>query len=304
MKALLKQPWLNGWPLFWLVVLPISAGITLTMAGAPTDTGAGVSYLVGISVRCAVPWLFLVFGASAVQVLWPGAFSLWLLRNRKYFGLVFAAVMAWQAFFILWLVTVHRAYYVSEVYVLRDVIEGVLGYGFLAAMTVTSFAPVRRRLRPKTWKWLHKIGIYSLWVYAFSVYWWNLSYYASPRVIDYLYYLAALGSWGLRVAAWGKKRTQKRVRQAPSAQAQPAVMALGAVLLGSGLVATGTGALWQAHAGVLLVGHELTGWPERYLPYWPFEPFLPLLIILAGAALWVDGRAGLPAGARPDPSRS
>ena len=298
MKALLKQPWLNGWPLFWLCVLPLSAWIAWLMSQAATETGPGVSSMISISVRCAVPWLLLAFSGSAVQVLWPGAYSLWLLRNRKIFGLAFAAIMGWQAFFILWLVFGHSEYYFNEVFALRDMIEGVLGYSFLIAMTVTSFMFARKRLRPKQWKLLHKLGIYSLWIYVFSVYWWNLSYYEDPRPIDYIFYVGALGAWCLRAAAWGKKRSQKHARAMSKAGVdtvpQPALMALGALLLAFGFVAASTGVLWQPSAEATLWGYELTRWPELYLPYWPFEPFLPLLFIVVGTALWVDGRQGRP----------
>ena len=47
--------------------------------------------------------------------------------------------MAWQLLFILWLVGIHTEYYVNDVYVLSDVVEGVVGYTFLIAMVLTSF---------------------------------------------------------------------------------------------------------------------------------------------------------------------
>lgn len=294
MNQLSKTPWLNGWKLFWLIVLPLSALIVLAMVrmGSALDSGPGTSAMISLSVRTAVPWLLVAFAASSVQVLRPGALGLWMMRNRKFFGLAFAAMMAWQALFIILLVTRHREYYISEVYLLRDVLEGLIGYSFLIAMTITSFMPFRKRLRPKTWKWLHKIGIYSLWIYIFSVYWWNLSYYEDPRFIDFVYYIAAFSAWGLRAAAWGKKRYQKGSRKLPDATPQPAVAAMGALLVIFGVVAASTGLFWQPQAEQLLWGYEMTQWPELYLPYWPFEPFLPLPFILAGVALWADGRIG------------
>jgi hypothetical protein len=41
----------------------------------------------------------MAFAASSIRVLFPGPFSLWLLRNRKIFGLgliVAASGLAWQ----------------------------------------------------------------------------------------------------------------------------------------------------------------------------------------------------------------
>ena len=62
-----------------------------------------------------------------------------------------------------------------------------------------------RAVRFGQWKLLHKIGIYSLWIYAFSVYWWALFYYPNPVWIDHVYYWGGFLAWGLRAAAWRKK---------------------------------------------------------------------------------------------------
>lgn len=290
LKAQLKRPLLNNWRLFWLCMTPISLWLFTAMLRTDMATGEGVSAMISRSVRLAVPWLYLAFAASSVQILFPGALSLWWLRNRKIFGLLFAGAMAWQAFFILWLVTVQRAYYLSEVYVLRDALEGVIGYTFLVAMTATSFMPVRKRLKPKYWKWLHTIGIYSLWVYAFSVYWWALSYYENPGWVDFAYYYAGLAAWCLRALAWRKKRVQHLFRQSPARAPQVAMMAVGALVAAAGLLAANTGVLWQGPAEALLWGHSATRWAELYFPYWPFEPFLPLLVIAIG--LWISTRSG------------
>ncbi|MEX2495905.1 MAG: hypothetical protein WD448_07450 [Woeseia sp.] len=165
---LLKAPAINGWNLLRAVTAPISIAVLIAAVTAELSSGEGFSSLVQFSVRCAVPLLFVVFAASSIQVLFPGSFGRWLLRNREYLGLSFAAAMAWQGIFILWLVVGHTEYYVEEVYVLRDAIEGIIGYTFRLAMNVTSFPRGRRHLNPGKWRILHLSGIYFLWAYAFS----------------------------------------------------------------------------------------------------------------------------------------
>ncbi len=217
LNELLKSKMINGWNLFWLITTPISVVIVLTMTRLDLSGAEGVSSLIQLSVRFAVPWLYLVFAASAIQVIFPGLFSRWLLRNRKYIGLCLAVAMAWQLFFILWLTGVHTDYYVNEVYVLSDVVEGVIGYALLTAMVLTSFEFGRSRLTSKQWKLLHRSGIYWLWVYAWSVYWFNLFYYEEPAVtIDYIYYWGGLLAWGLRMSAWSKKRMKQSTVQNPA----------------------------------------------------------------------------------------
>lgn len=173
--------------------------------------------MIQLSVRCAVPWLYLAFAASSLQVVFPGTFSRWLLRNRSKIGLCFAAAMGWQLFFILWLVGIHTEYYVNDVYVLSDVVEGVVGYTFLIAMVLTSFKFGRSRLTRKQWKLLHTSGIYWLWIYAWSVYWFSLFYYQSaPVLLDYIYYWGGFLAWGLRLSAWSKKRWQRTAVPSPA----------------------------------------------------------------------------------------
>ena len=213
----LKSKMLNRWGLFCLISVPVSLLVISTMMRVDLSTPQGVSSMIQLSVRCAVPWLFVAFSASAVQTLFPGPFGRWLLRNRSYIGLSFAAAMAWQLTFILWLTGIHTEYYINEVYVLSDVVEGVGGYTFLIAMTLTSFKFGRKWLTPKQWRLLHLVGIYWLWIYAWSVYWFALFYYQSPAVfIDYVYYWGGLLAWLLRVAAWAKKSLRQSAVQDPA----------------------------------------------------------------------------------------
>lgn len=276
---------LNGWRLFWLITGPVSIVMLIAMARTELSSGPAVSAMIQLSVRCAVPWLYLAFAASSVQVLFPGAFSLWLMRNRKYLGLCFAAAMAWQGLFILWMVTVYRDYYVSEVYVLRDAIEGTIGYIFLFAMTATSFMPVRKHMKFRMWHLLHKSGMYFLWAYAFSVYWWNLFYYGNSLAIDYIYYWGGFLAWALRAAAWSRKRRRQDEKHVANQGGQPLLQGLGYAVVCVGLLAAALGLAWQKTAEQYLTGYAVTQWPETFLPYWPFEPFLPLFIIALGTYL-------------------
>jgi len=279
----LRHKAINGWRLFCLISGPISAVMVLAMARTELSTGEAVSSMIQLSVRCAVPWLYLAFAASSVQRLWGGAIGRWLLSNRKILGLSFAAAMAWQLLFIVWMVTVYRDYYVSEVYVLRDVIEGVGGYLFLIAMTFTSFRFGRRLLKPRSWKLLHKSGMYFLWAYAFSVYWWALFYYSDPVWIDYVFYWTGFLAWCLRAAAWCKERRELAAKT--GAAVRTGLVWAGALLIGLGLVAAATGRVWWEPAEEAMTGYAITRLPELYLPYWPPVAYLHVFIIAAGAFL-------------------
>lgn len=114
--------------------------------------------------------------------------------------------MAWQLFFILWMVIGFWDYYIEEAYSYFDLSEQLPGYLLLAAMVVTSFRFGRSKLSARQWKILHKCAIYFLWGVVWSTYWFELFYYEDIQVIDYVYYWAGFVAWGIRILAWSKKR--------------------------------------------------------------------------------------------------
>jgi hypothetical protein len=176
------------------------------------------------------------------------------------------------------------------VYVLRDAIEGVGGYLFLTAMTITSFRATRQHMKQKTWRLLHLSGIYFLWAYAFSVYWWAVFYYADPVPLDYVFYWGGFVAWVLRVAAWNKRRLMKRAINPAESGRQPVFGVLGFATVAFGFFAAAFGSLWYGIAERLLTGYAITRIPETYLPYWPFEPWLPLAIIALGTFFIANSR--------------
>jgi hypothetical protein len=285
LDEILKGRLINGWKLFWLISAPISLLIIQAAMRIDLSAAEAVSSMIQLAVRCAVPWVYVAFAASSLQVMFPGSFGRWLLRNRPMFGLCFAAAMGWQLLFILWLVGIHTEYYVDEVYVLSDVVEGVVGYAFLIAMTLTSFRFGRQLLTQKQWKLLHKSGIYWIWFYAWSVYWFNLFYYDGPALpIDYIYYWGGFLALGLRLCAWGKKRLSK-LNAGRERKLLFLVPGFIAVLLG--LAGSAFGSVWSPQVYDFLFGFRIVEAVDTFMPYFPLVPFYPILIIMLGALLIV-----------------
>lgn len=288
---MLASKTINAWRLFWLISVPMSMAMVVATMGADMSTAAGVSEMISFSVRCAVPFIYLVVAASAAQTLFAGPLSTWLLRNRKYIGLCFAVAMAWQGLFIFILSNYFREYYFDEVYLLRDELEGSIGYIFLPAMVLTSFHFGRKYLSLSQWKVLHRSGIYFLWAYPFSVYWWSVSYYANPGPIDYVFYWSGFLAFAMRIAAWGKKRQLAVQKDALLESAPLASRALGGALIVSGLFVAATGRYWQQAVTTLLTGTQWSADLVLWLPFWPFEPFLSLFVIGLGTLLMTNARS-------------
>ena len=291
LKSVLNNKAINGWRLFWLISIPMSVVMVIAMLGVDMSTGAGVSTMIGFSVRWAVPFIYLVVAASSVQILFPGPFPMWWLRNQKYIGLCFAVAMAWQGAFIFMMSLFFREYYYEDIYLLRDELEGSVGYIFLAAMVVTSFHFGRKYLTQKQWKLLHKSGIYFLWAYPFSVYWWNLSYYENPEPIDYVFYWSGFLAFALRIAAWSKKRLQAAKRNEPQSSTPLAFRLLGGAIIAFGLFVAATGLRWQEPVTAFLTTPKWSADLVLWMPFWPFEPYLSVFIIGLGTALLTKARA-------------
>ncbi|MFK7730559.1 MAG: hypothetical protein AB8B48_02965 [Pseudomonadales bacterium] len=259
--------------------------IALEMFKTGLSTGEAVSHMIGYAVRWAIPFIFLAIATSSLLVLFPGALTKWLMRNRKYLGLCFAVAMAWQGLFILIVSTVHRDYYLSDIFYFRDELEGTIGYLFLAAMTLTSFQFARKKITPAQWRIIHTCGVYFLWAYPFSVYWWNLFYYpnlepyAAPRMLDYILYACGFLAVAVRIAAWGKLRL---AAAGESGMASAGLVAIGGLLIALGFTAAVSGSLWQYVVTDFMTGTGHIAELPLWLPFWPLEPFLPLFIIGLG----------------------
>jgi sulfoxide reductase heme-binding subunit YedZ len=204
--SLLQHRALNGWLFFWLV-----AGLTLVAMVAGyvligVSTPEAAVNMIRLSVQLASPWIFLAFVATPMTQLFPGNLSKWLLRNRRYLGLSFAAGFGWQAVFIGVLLALHNAYYWEELHNATDLFLRMASYAFLFALTITSFFPVRRRMRPKHWRWLHLVGVWYFWAAIWASYA-PMALSSDAKPIDFVYTFIGLVVLILRVAAYLKTRT-------------------------------------------------------------------------------------------------
>ena len=162
--------------------------------------------LIRLSVQFASPWILIAFVTSALVTLFPGAISQWLMRNRRYTGLSFAAGFAWQAVFIALLLDLYPAYYWDELHKTSDLVGRSLSYVFLLALTVTSFYPVRRKLSRGQWSWLHWVGIWYFWAAIWASYA-PMALSSNAKTMDVVYTVVGLVALFLRVAAYLRTRS-------------------------------------------------------------------------------------------------
>lgn len=212
-NSLLRHPLLNGWPLFGVIAglsfAVILAGLAITGTSTPEATVA----MIRLSVQLASPWIYLAFVATALGQLSPSSFSSWLLRNRRYVGLAFAAGFGWQAVFIVVLLASHGDYYATVLHDNAEFITRMLSYALLLALTVTSFFPVRRAMDPRHWRLLHRVGIWYFWA-AIWVSYAETVMVGDTRLVAIVYTATGLFVLAVRFAAYWARRSAPLVNNA------------------------------------------------------------------------------------------
>ena len=201
-------PLREGWGLFSLLVC--IASLMVLVCWFITDLSGEREYrhMIRVSVRCSLPLLIMAFTASALTRLWPGEASAWMVRNRRYVGLAFSAVMLWQILFIVLLISTGAKLFPPGPAALF-IVSDLIGYTLLLSMTVTSFEMARNRMSTVAWKRLHRTGIYYIWaiyLYSFPI----GMYFSRDNHIEVAGYgflfFVTFASGILRLLAWDKDR--------------------------------------------------------------------------------------------------
>ena len=186
---------LEGWKISFLVagLILLALGIFFALAPWSADT---ILVAIRSTGRSSLFLFSLAFTASSVYHFWKGAFPKWVLRNRRYIGVSFAA----SHFIHLGLIATISLVFPEPF--LKDQsksqwIFGGLGYVFIALLALTSSDRAQKWMGMKHWKRLHLIGSYDIWLVFLLTYVKHTK--ADPHFyLPFLVFCAAL--WPLRLA--------------------------------------------------------------------------------------------------------
>jgi len=110
------------------------------------------------SSKFSLPCFCLAFAASSINKIFSNNFTLWLNRNRKYFGIAFALVHLVHLVFVIILNQFfHQVFEIESILTLS---LGGLAYLFIFLMLITSFEKFSKLISIANWKRLHKFGGY------------------------------------------------------------------------------------------------------------------------------------------------
>lgn len=189
---------LRGWPCTASATAVIAALCAVSWVAA--DGGVdGWRAVIRTSAKTSLVCFVAAFAASSLRVLWRTPFTAWLLANRRYVGVSFAAS---HAIHLLGIVRVMQLDPTFE-RELGTLIGGGLAYVLMFAMAATSFDGAAARLGARRWKALHKTGMYYVWIIFF------VSYLPRALVESQWYWiptLTLLAGMAMRAAAWERQR--------------------------------------------------------------------------------------------------
>ena len=146
--------------------------------------------------RASFPLFIVTFIASSLATLYPRRWTRTLLRERRWWGLGFAACFA------IHLVALSVFNWRIEKFPPVGLVDpGVLAYGLLLAMVLTSNRAAQRSMG-RRWTWLHRTG---MWVFVLI--------FGQPGAgpIAVTYTLVSLSAACLRIATWWQSRWRRRL---------------------------------------------------------------------------------------------
>ena len=138
-----------------IVLTGIAAAGLHVMDGRSVES---LDFTLRASGRIAFLVLVTAFAARPLQELLRKPWTAKLLRNRRQVGVAFAGIHTGHLVVIL-----YKVYLLPDL-ALVDIVShsGIVVYGFMLAMLVTSFEGPARTIGPGAWKVLHKLGLYVL----------------------------------------------------------------------------------------------------------------------------------------------
>ena len=201
-----RQNWFEGWRLFAVLALTLIA-LSIWIAGMRQFEVDGVRMVIRFTARTSLLLFCLAFSAAALVRLWPGASTRWLRRNRRTFGVSFAASHGIHAVAIACFAAMAPADFMAATSAASYIFGGI-GYAFIIAMTATSFDRSAAAIGPRAWRILHLTGGYYLW-FQFMV---SFGKRIPGMPLYALFLVPLLAVMALRLIAMSSARTPRTVR--------------------------------------------------------------------------------------------
>jgi DMSO/TMAO reductase YedYZ heme-binding membrane subunit len=188
-------------PKFWPVVVAVAVALFVMNAGLHTDGEDFERWQLASrwTARAGFPFFLIAFVASSLVALKPEQISRTLMKNRKWWGLAFAAAHTVHLYTLLNFIKASP----QEMNII-GLLPGFVLYGVIYAMAATSW-PWAYRALGRNWKRLHKTGMYLIWG-VFTAAYIGKTMDPDLRQAGSILLALAIAALALRIMAWRKQR--------------------------------------------------------------------------------------------------
>jgi sulfoxide reductase heme-binding subunit YedZ len=183
-----------------LSCLLLTGALSLLIVAGDDFSDESFGFVLRWGARVALLIYLAVFIARPMRQLSNHPVGRSLVKNRRFIGIGFAAVMTVHLVFLLW----HNGPTIN--------LPGFITYAMIYLMLITSFDRPTAWLGPKRWRLLHKTGVYWLAI-AYSVSMFGGLLETGGAVYAVLAALIVL-ALALRVAAFMQTRRKRLATQA------------------------------------------------------------------------------------------
>lgn len=191
-----KGPALVGWTTLAIGAMLAAIGVFEGMEAE------GLRLAIRLTARTSFFLFALAFAASALQTLFPGPLSRYLMKNRRYLGLSFGISHLYHLAAILLLVAQSPAGRMGGA---ATFLSGGFLYLWIFFMMATSNPSSVRWLGPRRWTLLHRTGMY--FIFLGFVKGFGLPIPQDPLTYAPLFSLL-MGLLALRIWAWKTTRAK------------------------------------------------------------------------------------------------
>jgi sulfoxide reductase heme-binding subunit YedZ len=188
-------------------VIPLTAAGVLLLCGVPLYLQGvnedSLRQLIRLTAGSSLLLFSLAFSASSIHHFLPNGRWRGVLQARRRTGLAFALSHTFHLAAIIALVELAFGGNYSE---LGDLAGGALIYAFIYLMALTSNDTSVKLLGARRWQWLHKTGVYLIWLGLTASYIGGL--FESGAWYYWIYAPLAISLLLVRVLAFWSKRRQ------------------------------------------------------------------------------------------------
>ena len=148
-----------------IIVLGIIIAGHIAFCGTEEES---IRKVIAGTARLSASIFVVAFAASSLNYFMNNNWTRSLVSARPHIGLIFTASHTYHLLSLIYLQSaIHPVFTLAKT---TSLLGGGLAYVFILLMAITTFPTFRQKLTARSWKTLHTLGMYWIWIIFFRSY--------------------------------------------------------------------------------------------------------------------------------------